>query len=139
MAALAIVDSLQCGCNIGKVYASKATFQKHKSTDRHKVFELGLQNKELRTELVRLDNDNRRLQHVIVELEALKNPRRVSEAKKKRVAAAQQWVCAMCLQCLPAAYQIDHTVALRNGGCNNESNLQALCPDCHASKTQCGQ
>lgn len=32
-------------------------------------------------------------------------------------------------------YQIDHIKELRNGGTNHRCNLQALCPSCHARKT----
>lgn len=32
-------------------------------------------------------------------------------------------------------YHIDHIVELRYGGTNHPSNLQALCPQCHAVKT----
>jgi len=32
-------------------------------------------------------------------------------------------------------YHIDHIIELRHGGTNHPSNLQALCPSCHAVKT----
>lgn len=32
-------------------------------------------------------------------------------------------------------YHIDHIIELKNGGTNHISNLQALCPQCHAVKT----
>lgn len=32
-------------------------------------------------------------------------------------------------------YHIDHIIELRHGGTNHPSNLQALCPQCHAVKT----
>jgi 5-methylcytosine-specific restriction endonuclease McrA len=32
-------------------------------------------------------------------------------------------------------YEVDHRVALFNGGSNDESNLVALCPHCHRKKT----
>jgi 5-methylcytosine-specific restriction endonuclease McrA len=34
-----------------------------------------------------------------------------------------------------AGYDIDHITELRNGGSNDISNLQALCPTCHRVKT----
>lgn len=34
-----------------------------------------------------------------------------------------------------SGYQIDHIIELRYGGTNDRSNLQALCPGCHATKT----
>ena len=131
-----IVDSLQCGCNPGKVYKTKTTFDKHKSSEKHKHYQLALENKELRVQLAHMENRNKSLQHTIMQLEALKAPRRVSESIKKRVAASQAWRCSFCQLPLPASYQIDHTIALRFGGSNDETNLQAMCPLCHAHKTQ---
>lgn len=37
---------------------------------------------------------------------------------------------------LPAAYQVDHTVPLCDGGADDISNCSAMCPNCHATKTQ---
>ena len=33
------------------------------------------------------------------------------------------------------AWELDHRIALINGGENRESNLQVLCIECHAEKT----
>lgn len=63
--------------------------------------------------------------------------RRVSEGTKKRVAHRQNYMCVgACKRLLPPTYQIDHIRALFHGGENDEANLQALCPNCHADKTQ---
>lgn len=61
--------------------------------------------------------------------------RDVSEITKKQIAFNQNWKCATCDQTLPANYEIDHIIALMNGGNNEESNLQALCRNCHGLKT----
>lgn len=37
---------------------------------------------------------------------------------------------------LEATYQVDHTVALMNGGTDNVNNMTAMCVSCHAKKTQ---
>ncbi len=60
----------------------------------------------------------------------------VSAPVTKLVAAAQAWRCAGCDELLPAAFQIDHRVPLWRGGPDAADNLQALCPNCHAAKTQ---
>lgn len=60
----------------------------------------------------------------------------ISEPEKKIIAASQQWRCNLCSCLLPPAYQIDHVVALVDGGIDAASNAQALCPNCHAEKTQ---
>jgi len=57
--------------------------------------------------------------------------------QKKQVAARNGWRCASCNELLNAAFEIDHIVALENGGCDEiERNAQALCSNCHALKSQ---
>lgn len=46
--------------------------------------------------------------------------------------------CARCRIVLPftsTGFDLDHIVALTNGGTNDESNFQVLCPTCHEDKT----
>ena len=61
--------------------------------------------------------------------------RSVSETKKKYVAAQQGWKCNMCKQQLTHTFQVDHKIDLQFGGTNDDSNLAALCNNCHANKT----
>ena len=61
--------------------------------------------------------------------------RKVTEQMKKYVASQQQWKCRHCGDTLDATYEVDHVVALENGGDNNMNNLQALCRNCHGKKT----
>ena len=42
-------------------------------------------------------------------------------------------LCAMCRTAF--ATELDHIVALSNGGTNEEGNLQGLCAACHEIKT----
>ena len=42
-------------------------------------------------------------------------------------------MCAMCK--VAAATELDHIVALSNGGGNDDDNLQCLCAECHETKT----
>lgn len=60
----------------------------------------------------------------------------VSAAVSKQVAAAQRWRCRACDRLLPPAFEIDHSTPLWAGGADSLANLQALCPNCHAAKTQ---
>lgn len=62
--------------------------------------------------------------------------RRITEPEKKTVAARQLWKCSACGKILEATYQVDHTVALMNGGRDHHSNMTAMCVRCHAKKTQ---
>jgi hypothetical protein len=61
--------------------------------------------------------------------------RSVSETKKKYIAASQNWLCKDCNKQLPAWFEVDHVIALHNGGTNEINNLVALCRDCHGKKT----
>mgnify|MGYP000014564957 CR=1 FL=1 len=61
---------------------------------------------------------------------------RVTASLSKQVAGSQEWKCKKCAITLPSAYQIDHIKPKSQGGSNELDNLQALCPNCHAMKTQ---
>jgi len=61
--------------------------------------------------------------------------RSVSETKKKYVAYRQDWKCGNCGQKLNHTFEIDHKKRLEYGGTNDESNLVALCRNCHGTKT----
>lgn len=69
----------------------------------------------------------------------MKKHRRLGESMKKRVAAAQEWRCATCQKMLPATFQVDHVFPHSLGGSDHPSNLEALCVECHASKSQAEQ
>lgn len=62
--------------------------------------------------------------------------RALSEPEKKIVAARQKWRCSVCSIVLPSTYQVDHTVPLCDGGPDTVDNCTAMCPNCHAQKTQ---
>jgi hypothetical protein len=61
--------------------------------------------------------------------------RNVSALMKKKIAASQQWKCGSCSALLDETFEVDHRVALFNGGTNEPDNLVALCPHCHRKKT----
>jgi hypothetical protein len=61
--------------------------------------------------------------------------RNVTGLMKKKVAAGQSWKCGHCSATLDETYEVDHKLALFNGGSNDMSNLIALCPGCHRKKT----
>ena len=65
----------------------------------------------------------------------VRHKRSVSEARKKYVAASQQWKCKKCGTMLDATYEVDHVIALHKGGSNEVHNLECLCRPCHAKKT----
>ena len=60
----------------------------------------------------------------------------VSAAAARQIGASQEWKCAQCAALLPAAFEIDHKTPLWKGGADSRENMWALCPNCHANKTQ---
>ena len=63
-----------------------------------------------------------------------------SEVQKRIIAYNQHWMC-VGEKCngqvqLSANWNLDHIIPLFQGGSNDFTNLQILCSDCHAIKTQ---
>lgn len=132
----ALVQRLECPCTSGKVFASAATLRKHQTTQRHRVWALGDENRILRADLVAAENRCRELERTVQQLIDQPRRRRVTERVKKQVAADQGWKCSVCDCLLSSAYQIDHIVPLWQCGSNERDNLTAMCANCHALKTQ---
>jgi hypothetical protein len=65
--------------------------------------------------------------------------RRLGKSMKKRVAASQEWRCAKCTKILPPTFQVDHVFPHSLGGTDHPCNLEALCVECHAAKSQIEQ
>lgn len=56
--------------------------------------------------------------------------------KRKRIVANQKNKCNFCSEdLLTETTTIDHIIALKYGGGNEEKNLQALCNECHKEKS----
>lgn len=58
-----------------------------------------------------------------------------SGSERLKIAWQQDYKCNTCGQMLHWTFEIDHIVALCNGGDNNSKNLQALCVQCHKDKS----
>lgn len=59
----------------------------------------------------------------------------ISQKMRITIASRQEFKCNVCKNLFTDAWQIDHTVALCDGGSDEESNMQALCCPCHKDKT----
>ena len=68
-----------------------------------------------------------------------KGVRCVSQRFKEVVCERQGNRCAGCKDLLECTREIDHINPLWRGGSNSLSNLQALCPNCHARKSRIEQ
>lgn len=66
----------------------------------------------------------------------MKSSRKLKESDKKVIAASQMWKCKMCENILTSSYQIDHIVPYSISADDSYNNLQALCANCHSSKSQ---
>ena len=62
--------------------------------------------------------------------------RSLTKSEKETIAASQQWNCQECHERLPSKYHIDHIIPLFKSGTDKISNLRALCPKCHKTKTR---
>lgn len=54
----------------------------------------------------------------------------------KVAGARQAWKCASCGVAIDATAELDHVIALSDGGTNDASNAQLLCVSCHKNKSQ---
>jgi 5-methylcytosine-specific restriction endonuclease McrA len=52
------------------------------------------------------------------------------------IAASQEWKCCACESTLDECFEIDHIEPFSESGNDHHSNLWALCPNCHAKKTE---
>jgi len=59
----------------------------------------------------------------------------ISKSVKQTIIDKQQNACGECKRVLSSFFQIDHIIALQFGGTDDESNLMALCCECHAMKS----
>ena len=71
----------------------------------------------------------------------LKPPKRkANKALRIDVAYRQGYACNACGKFpIPPTFQLDHIIRLADGGADDISNLQALCVECHATKTRAEQ
>ena len=65
--------------------------------------------------------------------------KRVTPFVAKKVAARQQWRCAMCGELLLEDFEVDHHIPLHAGGQNVISNYKALHKKCHLFKNSLEQ
>lgn len=61
--------------------------------------------------------------------------KKINKDVRRQVVDKQGNACGMCKLELTPYFEIDHTIGLQFGGTDDESNLMALCRECHAKKS----
>ena len=61
--------------------------------------------------------------------------KKITPKRRSIIYEYQNGLCKNCSIELPTFFHIDHIIALRFGGTNEDDNLQAICANCHNSKT----
>jgi len=129
-----------CKCRPDFVYKSEASFQAHFKSQRHDTWSIRNDLRDCQIKIKVLEQDNARLTRVTDAL-TMNLPagavvtRSVTTGQKKNVAARQLWKCNRCDTLLNERYKVDHIIPLFKGGTNDLDNLQAMCPNCHTTKT----
>lgn len=62
--------------------------------------------------------------------------RSVGTNRKQAVLMRDDWTCQICKKRDTENMEVDHAIALQNGGKNAQTNLFTLCPGCHDHKTE---
>ena len=110
-------------------------------TEMKLVFEAERQ--EMNTKLISIKNE---MQNIKIQLEnkkeiaAASQPvnikrRKINKHVRQTILDKQKNICGGCKDVLTPYFQIDHIIGLQFGGTDEESNLMALCCECHAMKS----
>ncbi len=59
----------------------------------------------------------------------------MSQPRRLKIAASQNWKCNMCAKMLSSCFEIDHIKRWSESFDDSDENLQALCVECHLIKT----
>jgi 5-methylcytosine-specific restriction endonuclease McrA len=61
--------------------------------------------------------------------------KKINKDTRKRIVDNQENTCGECKLVLSPYFELDHVIGLQFGGTDDESNLMALCRECHAIKS----
>lgn len=59
----------------------------------------------------------------------------ITQKMRVSIASGQSYQCNLCTALFIEPWHIDHTIPLCEGGKDDETNMQALCVECHKEKT----
>ena len=61
--------------------------------------------------------------------------KKINKKTRQLIADKQKNACGECKLALTPYFELDHIIGLQFGGTDEESNLMALCRECHAKKS----
>ena len=61
--------------------------------------------------------------------------KKINKDVRQQILMKQENACGECKNALTPYFEIDHIIGLQFGGTDDESNLMALCRECHARKS----
>ena len=61
--------------------------------------------------------------------------KKINKDTRQKIADKQENACGECKMTLSPYFELDHIIGLQFGGTDEESNLMALCRECHGKKS----
>lgn len=77
---------------------------------------------------------NNRLEKMDVKTQE-KRRKKINKGVRQKIVDQQENTCGECEVILSPYFELDHIIGLQFGGTDDESNLMALCRECHAKKS----
>jgi hypothetical protein len=153
-----VKSALLSSCLCGKSYSHKKSLEYHKKTCDFKPITnktiippadiLLLETIQKKLELCEKEHDEMKAQiamliadkkSVVVNdsiVQVVREKRKkINKDVRQQIVEKQGNTCGECKLVLSAYFQIDHIIGLQFGGTDEESNLMALCCECHAIKS----
>ena len=135
-----------CVCGYGQTESQITNLARHKkkcSVIKSTIHKLSLENSELKKR--GSDDESWKVKYMILEakhqalIKLIKKhppPRpAMAQNRRLRIAAGQNWECAICHMKLSSVFHIDHIQRWTDTFDDTDENLQCLCVECHTQKT----
>lgn len=135
-----------CVCGYGQTESQITNMARHRkkcSVIKSTIHKLSLENSELKKR--GSDDESWKVKYMILEakhqalIKLIKKhppPRpAMAQNRRLRIAAGQNWECAICHMKLSSVFHIDHIQRWTDTFDDTDENLQCLCVECHTQKT----
>ncbi len=133
-------------CNCGKSYTQRQNMYRHRKTCNKGILAVDpciianarIKMLEKQIEdliLAQTDNHCKQCTQEYTLFKVSTKRRNIKKEVRQNIVDKQEKTCGECKKELTPYFQIDHIIGLQFGGSNEESNLMALCCECHAIKS----